>query len=360
MLQTAPEDLLLFLFSQNLMRSLMNQLASSERYLNRIAVTATKAMVQRVQIQPSTAVAIIKGILQPPQGRINFDQSTKTKTVEKVLSQVDKASVKQLLPLFRQLVLNPDAPEGKSAALARQVLADHLVFIVRSKKVTAEPLDFSVEVQSILAVFAEFAYFTADVDALSSEKPPEPPLSSASCEMFRSRITTCLTHLLNKSADPSYFAYNLVRDVRQREETDKRFKSLLDADQNVRDSIRRAWKTLDKIQTKEKEAHTNKKQVLQAFKLLYSITIIEVYNGDTDAMNVLDELKDCYTSLVKHRRKGEQEGPEALVEILLSFVAKPSMMFRRLAQQVFSACASDVNKSGLQSMIKVCMCSHID
>lgn len=342
------------------MRCLMNQLASPERYLYRIAVTAMKVMVQRVQMEPSTAVAIIKGLLQPPQGRINFDQSTKTKTIEKVLSQVNKASLKQLLPVFRQLVLNPDAPDGKAASVARQVLADHLVFIVRLKQGVAEPLDFSAEVQSILAMFAEFAYFTVELDALSPEKGLETPVSSASREMFRSRISTCLTHLFNKSADPSYFTYNLVRDVRQREENDKRFKPLLDADQNVHDSINRAWKTLDKLQSKEKKAQPNKKQVLQAFTLLYSLTIIQVYNGDIDAMNVLDELKDCYASLVKHRNKGKQKGSEALVEILLSFVAKPSMMFRRLAQQVFAACASDVNKSGLQSMIKVCMCSQDD
>ena len=342
------------------MRCLINQLSASERYLNRIAENAIKAMLKRVQAQPSTIVEITKGLLQPPQGRISFDQSTKTKTVEKVLSLINESELEQLLPVFRQLILKPDAPDERAAASARHVLADHLVHIVRSKQAGPNKdnlglLDYSAAVKSILAMFSEFAYFTVDVDAMCSGRGPDPLISSASCEMFRSRISTCLTHLINKSADPSYFTYNLVRDIRLREETNRHCRSLLNADQSVHDSIGRAWKTLDKIQLKEKEAPPNNQHILRAFKLLYSLTILQVYNGDADSMNVLDELKGCYDSIVKHRRKGEQEGSEALIEILLSFVAKPSMMFRRLAQQVFSACASDMNSSGVQAMIKVCM-----
>ena len=359
MLQTAPRHLLPCLFSPNLMRCLVNQLSSSERYLNRIAENTTKAMLKRVQAQPSTAVEIIRGLLQPPQGRINFDQSTKTKTVEKVLSLINEPDLEQLLPNLRQLILKPDALDEKAAASARQVLADHLVHIVRSKQASPDkndlwPSNYSA-VGSVLAMFAEFAYFTINIDAMSSETEQGPPISSSSREMFRSRTSTCLTHLINKSANPSYFTYNLVRDIRLREENSPHYSLLLDSDQNVRDSIRRAWKTLDKIQEKEKETSPNNRRLLRAFKLLYSLAILQVYNGDVDSMNVLDDLKDCYTSLVKHRKKGEQQGSEALIEILLSFVAKPSLMFRRLAQQVFSACASDLNSTGMQSMIKVCM-----
>ncbi len=357
MLHSAPEHQLLALFSQNLMRCLMNQLASSERYLNRIAENATKAILKRVQIQPSTTVTIIKGLLQAPQGRVTFDQITKTKTVEKVLSKVNESHLERLLPVFHQLIMRPEAIDEKAAAASRQVLADHLLSVLRSNQASATDnnpgtLHHSPWLRSILAMFAEFAYFTVEVDS-RSEQRSSIPISSASRDMFRSRITSCLTHLINKSADPSYFTYNLVRDIRLREKIDSHCRPLLNAEQNVEDSIRRAWKTLEKIQEKEKEVQPDKKQVLRAFKLLYSLTIIQVYNGDADAVNVLDELKDCYNSLVKHRRKREQRGSEVLVEILLSFVARPSMMFRRLAQQVFSACVSNVNRLGLQAMIKV-------
>jgi len=362
MLHNAPEPLLPALFSQNLMRCLMNQLASPERYLNRIAETATKAIFKRAQTQPSTVVTIIKGLLQPPQGRINFDQSTRTKTVEKVLSLVNESDLAQLLSIFRRLILSPGAIDEKATAAARQILADHLVLVVRSKQTGANEDDLGTlrhlaGSSSILAMFAEFAYFTSEGGARLSEHKPNPPISSASRDMFRSRISSCLTHLINKSADPSRFTYTLVKDIRRLEENDHHYESILDAERNVEHSIRRAWKILEKIKSKEKEAQPDKKQVLRAFKLLYSLTIIQVYNGDADAVNVLDELKDCYDSLVEHRRKGEQGGSEVLVEILLSFVAKSSMMFRRLAQQVLSACASDVNRLGLQAMIKVGICS---
>ena len=355
----APDYILLSLFSQNLMRCLMNQLTSPERYLYRIADSATKAIIKRIQLEPSAIVTALKGLLQPPYGRVNFDQSTKTKTVEKVLSHADESGLQLVLPVFRQLIMSPDILEEKAAATMRQVLADYLVSVVRSKQAIADDnemgiLRHSVGVGSILAMFSEFAYFTHNVGVRSPEEDFIPLLSSASQEMFKSRISTCLTALINKFEDPSYYTYALVRDIRRREDIDKHCKSLLNSDQNVDDSIRTAWKTLEKIKSKEKEAQPDKKQILRAFKLLYSLTILQVYNGDADAVNVLDELKSCYGSLIKHRKKGEQEGSEGLVEILLSFVARPSIMFRRLAQQVFSACASAVNKAGLQSMMRVC------
>ena len=362
MLQSAPAHIFLSLFSQNLMRCLMNQLTFSERYLHRIADSATKAITRRIKLEPPIVVVAVKGLLTPPNGRVNFDQSTKTKTVEKALAGVNESSLELLLPIFRQLILGPGTQEEKAAAAMRQVLADHLVFLVRSIQVNADKentgaLQYSAGVQSILAMFAKFAYFSDGKDARSPNKSFTPSLSIASREMFKSRITTCLTHLINRSADPSHYTYALISDIRFREETDRHCKSLLELDQNVDDSIRRAWKTMKKIQTREKESQPDRKKMLQAFVLLYSLTILQVYNGDADAVNVLDELKPCYGSLVKHRKRGDQEGPEALVEILLSFVARPSMIFRRLTQQVFSACASDINRAGLEAMIKVCISS---
>lgn len=91
-------------------------------------------------------------------------------------------------------------------------------------------------------------------------------------------------------------------------------------------------------------------------KLLYSLTILEVYNGTADAVSLLDELKVCYDELIKPRKDGgvrPDEASQLLVEVLLSFISKPSALFRKLAQVVFAAFCSDINDGGLQSMMTV-------
>jgi len=112
---------------------------------------------------------------------------------------------------------------------------------------------------------------------------------------------------------------------------------------------------------------------LRAFELLYSLILLQVYNGDPEAFSVLDELQICYEKLVpgkkektkdSHRHKRakadhdheeEIDPSDMLMEILLSFVSKPSGLLRRLAQTVFTTFADKLTQQGLQSMIDVCL-----
>lgn len=99
-----------------------------------------------------------------------------------------------------------------------------------------------------------------------------------------------------------------------------------------------------------------------------------MYNGDSEAFSVLDELQICYEKLVpgkkekakdSHRHKRaksdhdhevEIDPSDMLMEILLSFVSKPSGLLRRLAQTVFTTFADKLTEQGLQSMIDVSFC----
>jgi len=95
---------------------------------------------------------------------------------------------------------------------------------------------------------------------------------------------------------------------------------------------------------------------VQAFKLLYSMTILQVYNGDADAVSMLDELGFCYSKLFgdkKSEKEDTSDASDALVEILLSFASKPSQLFRRMSEQVFSVFAEQVTADGLESLISV-------
>jgi DNA polymerase phi len=97
---------------------------------------------------------------------------------------------------------------------------------------------------------------------------------------------------------------------------------------------------------------------VEAFKLLYSMTILQVYNGDADAVSMLDELDFCYTKFLGEKKSKDDEASDAsdaLVEILLSFASKQSQLFRRMSEQVFGAFADKVTENGLESLVSVCL-----
>lgn len=86
------------------------------------------------------------------------------------------------------------------------------------------------------------------------------------------------------------------------------------------------------------------------------MTVLQVYNGDADAVSMLDELEFCYTKFMgdDSKKKDTSDASDALVEILLSFASKQSQLFRRMSEQVFGAFADQVTENGLESLISVC------
>lgn len=87
------------------------------------------------------------------------------------------------------------------------------------------------------------------------------------------------------------------------------------------------------------------------------MTILQVYNGDADAVSMLDELDFCFSKIFGDKKSKKDEtadASDALVEILLSFASKPSQLFRRMSEQVFGAFADKISENGLDSLVSVC------
>lgn len=337
------------------MRCLVNQLALPERYLHRIAQKALRTVHVRVEADPDIAFAVVFGLMGS-NGLVNFDQATKTKTIEKLLSQASITALHQIVVLFGGLIRQPGVAEEKAVDSRRQLLTDLLLGAVRSRKgeevekiLTYGPISW---IHKVLTLLVTFGFFTLNHDPDKPENDVKPPLSKASQGLFRSRISSCLVHLISTSqgANLPHFVVSLIRRLEEGHE-DSQF--LFQADDDVRQAVDRAWKILEKIDAKEKSTKDEKRASLRAFKLLYSLTILQVYNGDTDAVLVLDELKTCYGSLVKHHSADSAEASELLVDVLLSLISKPSALFRKIAGQAFTAFSAQINVAGLQAMIKV-------
>lgn len=116
-----------------------------------------------------------------------------------------------------------------------------------------------------------------------------------------------------------------------------------------------ALSTMEKILKKIKKSSDANKAPLQALALLYSLVIFQLYNGEAEAIAILEELKLCYDKLIRHKdtEDSDADASEVLVELLLSFISKPSALLRKVTQHVFGAFMSDMTEGGLKLMTDV-------
>jgi len=77
--------------------------------------------------------------------------------------------------------------------------------------------------------------------------------------------------------------------------------------------------------------------------MLFALTILQLYNGDPEAVSVLQELGGVNV----------EDNSGLLVEIILGFLAKPSTLMRRLSMQVFASFAGSLTLSGLKPLLDV-------
>ncbi|KAJ5598224.1 hypothetical protein N7537_008308 [Penicillium hordei] len=337
------------IFTKNLMRCLTNQLAVEDRYLHRMAVKVGKAIQARVSKEPEFAAAAVRGLMGT-SGTLNFDQATKTKTVEKIVAEANFEALEEIVPFFEQLIQNPGTTEEKTAASNRQFVAGLLLTIVRSKASASEDdaEDLQASLEQILSIFVRFAYF---MDTGKGSTAPEPPLSSATQELLRNRINSCLNSLISNQKFAATLPYAVVKQIRDAAKSGEFGKFIIAIDEKLSESVKAAFKSLKKLSSREK-----KEKGMAAFKLLYSMTIMQVYNGDADAVSMLDELEFCYTKFLGDKEtKTEDAGDasDALVEILLSFASKQSQLFRRMSEQVFGAFANQITENGLESLTSI-------
>lgn len=225
----------------------MNQLAVEDRYLHRMAAKASKAVQTRVSKEPGFAAAAVRGLMGT-SGTVNFDQATKTKTIEKIVTEANREALQDIIPLFENLFQRPGTSDEKAAASNRQFIAGLLLAIVRSKASTGNndsEEDYQSVLEQVLSIFVRFAYF---LDAGSSA--PEPALPQATQELLRNRINSSLNSLLSSQKYAATIPYAVVKQIRDAAKSEEFGRFIISIDDKLQESVKTAFKSLKKLSSK--------------------------------------------------------------------------------------------------------------
>lgn len=289
---------------------------------------------------------------------------TKSKTIEKVLFFADEGGLVEIVGVLKNIILSPITTAGeakeelaqvvKTAEGRRQWAADLILTTVRNGK---SPKTESW-LNDVIVMFASFGHF----DIVSKKKSPNPQISTNSQSMFRARLFSCLSHLITIKEgavrERETWPYRAVRAISTLQK-DSNYRLAVEFDSVIEGTLRAALKTLERIRKKLAKPikASSAASQLSSFELLYSLVILQVHAGETDALGVLEELQICYDKVFKSKPSspdGEDvDASEVLVEILLSFLSKPSVLLRKIAVQVFGSFVDKITDRGLGVMFEV-------
>ncbi|KAK0631660.1 DNA polymerase phi-domain-containing protein [Immersiella caudata] len=293
------------LFSQNFVGCLMNQAAREDRYLHRAALKALKGIETTVEKHPEILPTVLKQLLSE-HGAYNFDQRTNTKTVNKILQQTTPATVKAVVKLLK---LKDPSKSGLDEEKYYQALGFYL------SRLASAPPESDVEDSSksvpgtAMKLLTELAYSNDSV-----------PMNTK--EALRVKCTAAFSKLARRPEDFGDLCGAILSIDAEKGEED---------DETAWAAMLHAYERLRELLDPAKETECNRAQ-RQALALLHAVGILQFHNRDPDAMELFDELEECYNKL-----SGEEGVSEFLVEILLAMVSRPSSLMRQVSQQVFEA-----------------------
>ena len=320
--------------------------------LQKAAEKVRKAIHDRCRRDPNASIPVVAAFLSPSDGVIDFDRRTKTKTIALLLSDTARIHPHELVSLFDRLLVSFSARNAAHSHVQQQVLTNYLVAVIRSFHrdcIEEEPCNHFVRV--VLSMLAKFAYF--NVQSSSPDGRFE-PVSETSRLMYRTRISSCLTHITSQCTRPADFVSAIVEDIRRHEKSHKVHTPLLCADSKIQKLMNESFSRLLSLK-REITASSERAKVLNPLNLLLSLSVLQVYNGDLDSIGLLEDLVPMINIRETTRDSIHSSEVVSIIEILLSLLSKPSQLFRRIACQVFRSMTDVLEPVSLQPIYKVCL-----
>ncbi|CCF60640.1 hypothetical protein KAFR_0L00330 [Kazachstania africana CBS 2517] len=333
-------------FSQNFMRSLINQSSDASRLLHKISTRVMNTIVKACEESPSTKlIPVIHSILFATNGSTNFDKLTKSKTVSKLIS-ITGLTLHTLLQLFD--MLTSQIKVGTSEDFKKtQFILDSLLHIVRSHKQDIfDSCTGSTETELIIkhaiAPLVRLAFF-AQTDIAKKEDESDNQVDELAKERLFSVLSE-LTTTTNKQLH-SWQYYTLLEIIDRENENPNSLINKMDDDlKTVRDN---AIKVIKGIASKNEKTTSSGERGLES---LLSMCLLQLYSGDADSVATIEELITFYNA---SRDVEEKRTMVGITEILLSLLAQKKAVLKKLSLLVWEQFVSEIDEDVLNLLLDV-------
>jgi DNA polymerase phi len=341
----APASLLSDVVHANIMQCIVDQRVKSERYLFEATKQPLNQIVARAKRDSAAAIEVLDQMLTVVPA--TPDKLTKT-TLEALLAAADPQGLTRIVERICEICRQPGTHDANAAEKRRRGQADLLLALVRVRR--SEPAHYLKDAEgksraSNVAEWVQILFGNLAELAYGAEKQgTSPRLSDPTREVFRERMMSALGHIVTLPLKQAIWPPRVVTEKLY----DARESLVVTISKESMKLLKQARKVQKEAIEKAKDSSEASPVVMHAFHLLLSLGMLQVYKQEADSEGVLEDIIACY------QNAGESEDSSTmLVELLLSFVSKPSALFRKLAEQVFTAFSPDVTSEALESMIDI-------
>ncbi|KAI8619328.1 DNA polymerase phi-domain-containing protein [Chytriomyces sp. MP71] len=399
------------LFSKSFLRCLINSLGKGD---DAVLFKIAKATAKQISTISSTSRQIgLQVVFQliGKNGHQRFDSITRTKTVESIVGSLNEVEVQTYVKYLMDMVVKggadglktDEASTSKSIASTRMWALDQLHSLLKAPKIPKS----EGWIQTVLRFLCVHSLFIVEKSGENVVAIEGGELGSTVREYCRGRFFAGLAEgngisLLGADdkklpagvmQNGEYWAYDLVQFILELDgkgSTTPGKKSAASTGAPIVRAVHSlearslearnmAIKEITAFRTKvaslQKATPPDSNLIAQykSFELLFAHVLLQVYTEPVDAVNILNELKSCSdlvftdnqppVSTPNKKRKAnevededEEETPnpiDVIVDILLSFLAKPSALFRGVVENVFRVFCPVLTSSGLDLIFDI-------
>ncbi|KAH9926111.1 DNA polymerase phi-domain-containing protein [Fomitopsis serialis] len=373
-------------FTKNFMRSWINHLSNSDRYLHKAARQVVSDIQSHVKENPTLGFTLILQ-LTGVNGSRQFDKLTKTKTVESILTSMDKAGIQSYIDYLLKQVNDVQAGEPIDAQAVnsrRTWIIDQLAALVRNGAIPKSD-DWVQSILDWLTVHGLFAVTKksekSPISALHSV--PVPQFSDDLRKLCRDRLLSCLADLTGQAtvvekedksvvkmpaaaSDGRFWVDRVLSTIEQLEKDTKHVAILTEVDEEdqvLRVKARQLAARLQAVPEPQREA-------AKGAELLLSATLLQQYCAEEEAgVETLESCIDGATRMFpaetkksKKSRKsaGGDTGDDAadalepvdvLVDNVIGFLEQATAYLRAVANQVFLLLSGSVKESTISLIL---------
>jgi DNA polymerase phi len=126
----------------------------------------------------------------------------------------------------------------------------------------------------------------------------------------------------------------------------------IEMSEDIRSSVNSAIKRLRKLVDKKGQPILS--QADYGLAVFHAVAILQLFNDPgPDAMEILEDTKNCYDKILQKKKSGEAGMADILVESILSMLAASSKLTREASVRVFEAFTYQVSSVGLENFFEI-------
>ncbi|EJD05959.1 uncharacterized protein FOMMEDRAFT_104342 [Fomitiporia mediterranea MF3/22] len=368
-LHRLPPTSFSMLFTQNFMRTWINQLSKNDRYLNKIAAQVASDVQQVVEKDPKSGLSLVLQ-LTGTNGSFHFDRITKTKTVENLITSMDSAGVAEYISYLLIQVNEGEQGDSFASVDARRAwIIEQLAALLR--KASIPKTDDSI--QLILTWLTTHAFFKVVKKSSKSSNTalhyvPEPAFSDELRSTCKTKLLSCLGDLTNAvnlpgteegrkaaktsgvASDGEFWIAKVLKTILELEKDMKHAEPLHELGEDELKIRKQALSAIETLKTTAKDQEPARGAELLLNALVLKCMCDDEHEADWDGVQecatVATELFATATKPDKKKKKkeaklDENEEPERppidlIVDFIIGLLEQSTNFSRVVANQSFS------------------------